>query len=119
MYDLSCRGGLSVYCTSNRYQDEQQWRVVWVGALVTSLLFNFGAYLIGLYLGYGGAQSLLGAAGSLVILMLWISSTAQIIFFGAKFAFVYAAAIGKPILPAAHAVGFKLSRLDTTPTDQE
>ena len=95
------------------------WRVVWVGALVTSLLFNFGAYLIGLYLGYGGAQSLLGAAGSLVILMLWISSTAQIIFFGAKFAFVYAAAIGKPILPAAHAVGFKLSRLDTTPTDQE
>ena len=95
------------------------WRVVWIGALVTSLLFNFGAYLIGLYLGYGGAQSLLGAAGSLVILMLWISSTAQIIFFGAKFAFVYAAAIGKPILPAAHAVGFKLSRLDTTPTDQE
>ena len=95
------------------------WRVVWVGALVTSLLFNFGAYLIGLYLGYGGAQSLLGAAGSFVILMIWISSTAQIIFFGAKFAFVYGAAIGKPILPAAHAVGFKLSRFDTTPTDQE
>jgi len=94
-------------------------RVIWVGALVTSLLFNFGAYLIGLYLGFGGARSVLGAAGSLVILMIWISYTAQIIFFGAKFAFVYAAAIGKPILPAAHAVGFKLSRLDTTPTDQE
>ena len=94
-------------------------RVIWVGALVTSLLFNFGAYLIGLYLGFGGARSVLGAAGSLVILMIWISYTAQIIFFGAKFAFVYAAAIGKPILPAAHAVGFKLSRFDTTPTDQE
>lgn len=95
------------------------WRVVWVGALVTSLLFNLGAYLIGLYLGYGGAQSLLGAAGSLVILMIWISYSAQIVFFGAKFALVYAAAIGKPILPAAHAVGFKLSRFETTPTDQE
>jgi membrane protein len=95
------------------------WRVVWVGALVTSLLFNVGAYLIGLYLGYGGGRSVLGAAGSLVILMIWISYTAQIVFFGAKFALVYAAAIGKPILPAAHAVGFKLSRFDTTPTDQE
>ena len=95
------------------------WRVVWVGALVTSILFNLGAYLIGLYLGSGAAQSLLGAAGSLVILMIWVSYTAQIVFFGAKFALVYAAAIGKPILPAAHAVGFKLSRLDTTQTDQE
>jgi membrane protein len=95
------------------------WRVVWVGALVTSILFNLGAYLIGLYLGYGGAQSVLGAAGSLVILMIWISYSAQIVFFGAKFALVYGAAIGKPILPAAHAIGFKLARLDTTPTDQE
>jgi membrane protein len=95
------------------------WRVVWVGALVTSLLFNIGAFLIGLYLGLGGAQSVLGAAGSFVILMIWISYSAQIVFFGAKFALVYAAAIGKPILPAAHAIGFKLSRLDTTPTDQE
>jgi membrane protein len=95
------------------------WRVVWVGALVTSLLFNIGAYVIGLYLGYGGAQSVLGAAGSLVVLMIWIAYSAQIVFFGAKFALVYGAAIGKPIVPAAHAVGFKLSRLDATPTDQE
>lgn len=95
------------------------WRVVWVGALVTSILFNIGAFLIGLYLGFGGAQSVLGAAGSFVILMIWISYSAQIIFFGAKFALVYAASIGKPIIPAAHAVGIKLSRLETTPTDQE
>jgi membrane protein len=95
------------------------WRVVWVGALVTSLLFNIGAFLIGLYLGYGSAQSLLGAAGSLVVLMIWISYSAQIFFFGAKFALVYASAIGKPILPAPHAAGFKLAWLDTTPTHQE
>jgi membrane protein len=95
------------------------WRVVWVGALVTSLLFNIGAFLIGLYLGLGGAETVLGAAGSFVIIMIWISYSAQIVFFGAKFALVYAAATGKPIVPAAHAIGFKLSRLDATPTDQE
>lgn len=85
------------------------WRVVWVGAAVTSLLFNIGAFLIGLYLGYGVAQTILGAAGSLVVLMVWIAYSAQIIFFGAKFALVYAAAIGKPILPSSNAVSMKLS----------
>ncbi len=85
------------------------WRVVWVGAAVTSLLFNIGAFLIGLYLGYGGTRSVLGAAGSLVVLMIWIAYSAQIIFFGAKFALVYAAAIGRPILPSSNAVGMKLS----------
>ena len=85
------------------------WRVVWVGAVVTSLLFNIGAFLIGLYLGYGGARTILGAAGSLVVLMIWIAYSAQIIFFGAKFALVYAAAIGKPILPSSNAVSMRLS----------
>ncbi len=79
------------------------WRVVWVGALVTSFLFNLGIILIGLYLGHYGTQSALGAAGSLVVIMVWIYYSAQIFFFGAKFARVYAAAIGKPILPASRA----------------
>lgn len=85
------------------------WRVVWVGAVVTSILFNFGAFLIGLYLGYGRAQTILGTAGSLIILMIWIAYSAQIIFFGAKFAFVYALAVGDPILPSSSAVSMKLS----------
>jgi membrane protein len=84
------------------------WRVVWVGALVTAALFNLGAFLIGLYFGYG-AQSALGAASSLIILMIWIAVSAQIIFFGAKFALVYATAIGRPILPASNAVRMKLA----------
>jgi membrane protein len=95
------------------------WRVVWVGALVTSFLFSVGAFVIGLYLGYGGMQSALGAAGSLVIIMIWISYSAQIIFFGAKFALVYASAIGKPILPASYAVSMKLSPADAHPSDPE
>jgi membrane protein len=85
------------------------WRVVWVGAVVTALLFNIGAFLIGIYLGYGGTRTVLGAAGSLVVLMVWIAYSAQIIFFGAKFALVYAAAIGKPILPSSNAVSMRLS----------
>jgi len=85
------------------------WRVVWVGALVTSILFNIGAFLLGLYFGYGGAQSALGAAGSFVVIMIWISYSAQIVFFGAKFALVYGAAIGRPILPASYAMSWKLS----------
>lgn len=88
------------------------WQVVWVGALVTSALFNLGAFLIGLYLGYGKPQTILGAAGSLVVLMIWMAYTAQIIFFGAKFALVYGAAIGKPIVPAANAVAMKLAVAD-------
>lgn len=87
------------------------WRVVWVGAVVTALLFNVGAFLIGLYFGYG-AYSALGAAGSLILLMIWIAYSAQIIFFGAKFALVYASAIGKPILPSSHAVRMKLAEAD-------
>ena len=88
------------------------WRVVWVGALMTSILFNTGAFLLGLYFGYGYVQSLLGAAGSLVIIMTWTAYSAQIIFFGAKFALVYGAAIGKPILPASYAMSLKLSQAD-------
>ncbi len=93
------------------------WRVVWVGALVTSFLFNVGAFLIGLILGYGGVQSALGAAGSLVVIMIWIAYSAQIVFFGAKFALVYASAIGKPILPASYAMTLKLSKSDINPPD--
>jgi membrane protein len=93
------------------------WRVVWVGALVTSILFNIGAFLLGLYFGYGGAQSALGAAGSFVVIMIWISYSAQIVFFGAKFALVYGAAIGRPILPASYATSWKLSPFSLDESD--
>ncbi len=83
------------------------WQVVWVGALVTAVLFNLGIILIGLYLGNYGTQSALGTAGSLVVIMVWVYYSAQIFFFGAKFARVYGAAIGKPILPATRADSVK------------
>jgi len=94
------------------------WRVVWVGAIVTSVLFNIGAFVIGLYLGYGDVRTFLGAAGSLVVLMIWIAYSSQIIFFGAKFALVYASAIGDPILPSSSAVSMKLSVSDEVLIDE-
>jgi len=92
------------------------WSVVWVGSLVTSFLFNIGAFVIGLYLGYYGSSAL-GGAESMVIIMIWIAYSAQIVFFGAKFALVYASAIGRPILPAPYAMGLKLSQLDAPSDD--
>jgi membrane protein len=66
------------------------WRDVWLGAAVTALLFTVGKSLIGLYLGRAGTTSVYGAAGSLVLLLLWIYYSAQILFLGAEFTEVYA-----------------------------
>lgn len=66
------------------------WRDVWLGAAVTALLFTIGKSLIGLYLGRAGTTSVYGAAGSLVLLLLWIYYSAQILFLGAEFTEVYA-----------------------------
>lgn len=66
------------------------WRDVWTGAFITSLLFNVGRLLIGLYLGQGSVASAYGAAGSLVIILLWVYYSAQILFFGAEFTQVFA-----------------------------
>jgi len=81
-----------------------QWRDVWVGALVTALLFTLGKAAIGWYLGRPGTTSTYGAAGSFVALLLWVYYSAQILFFGAEFTQVYAKAYGSQIEPAENAV---------------
>lgn len=82
---------------------EIAWRDVWVGAGVTSFLFTIGQFLIGLYVGYSGAASAYGAAGSLVILLLWVFYSAQILFFGAEFTQVYANRYGQHVRPTGNA----------------
>ncbi len=67
------------------------WRDAAVGAFVASLLFTLGRQLIGWYLGQAGTTSAFGAAGSLVVILLWVFYSAQIFLFGAEFARVYAA----------------------------
>jgi membrane protein len=81
-----------------------QWRDVWIGALVTALLFTLGKAAIGWYLGRPGTTSTYGAAGSFVALLLWVYYSAQILFFGAEFTQVYAKAYGSQIEPAENAV---------------
>ena len=59
------------------------WRDVWVGAFVTALLFGLGKFLLGFYLGRGTFASAYGAAGSLVVLLIWVYYSVQILLFGA------------------------------------
>lgn len=70
------------------------WRDVWLGAAVTSVLFTLGKYLIGLYLGSSNVGSAYGAAGSLLVILVWIYYSAQIFLFGAEFTYVYAQKFG-------------------------
>jgi membrane protein len=80
------------------------WRDVWVGAILTAVLFVLGKFVLGLYLGSGAAGSAYGAASSLVTLLLWIYYSAQIVLFGAEFTQVYANTYGARIEPMEHAV---------------
>jgi len=77
------------------------WKEVWFGALVTAGLFTLGKYLISLYLGSNTLGSTYGAAGSLVILLLWVYYSAQILFLGAEFTQVYANKFGSGIIPTS------------------
>ena len=71
-----------------------EWKDVWVGAVVTALLFSLGKALISLYLGATGIASSYGAAGSLVLVLLWVYYSAQVFLLGAEFTWVYANARG-------------------------
>lgn len=71
-----------------------QWKDVWTGAVFTAMLFTFGKFVISLYISHFGVSSGFGAAGSLVIVLLWIYYSAQIFLFGAEFTWVYANACG-------------------------
>jgi len=81
-----------------------QWRDVWVGAVITAILFGIGKWLLGFYLGSGAAGSAYGAASSLITLLLWVYYSSQILLFGAEFTQVYAAQAGRILRPSDYAV---------------
>lgn len=89
-----------------------KWRHVWVGALVTTLLFTIGKYLIGFYLGNSAFNSAYGAAGSLVIILLWVYYSTVIFLFGAELTSVYAKASGAAIQPYSNAVKVRLVEVE-------
>lgn len=98
-------------------QKKLNWSDVWVGAIITSILFAIGKFALGFYLGRGSVGSVYGAAGSLIVILLWIYYSSLILLFGAEFTQVYARESGswkthreelekhpaKPEAAAAHA----------------
>jgi membrane protein len=80
------------------------WSDVWIGAVLTAALFSLGKFLLGWYLGREGVTSGFGAAGSLVVLLLWVYYSSLILLFGAEFTRVYAEQLGSGLKPAPNAV---------------
>ena len=85
------------------------WHDVWIGAFLTALLFTIGKFALGIYLGKSGVASSYGAAGSLIVLLLWVYYSSQILFFGAEFTQVYANRFGSRVAPADNAVSVQQS----------
>jgi membrane protein len=84
-----------------------RWRDVIVGAIATAILFMLGKFAIGLYLGASKVGSTYGAAGSIVIILLWVYYSAAILYFGAEFTRVYVQHFGARIYPNDYAVWIK------------
>jgi membrane protein len=79
------------------------WNDVWIGAAGTALLFVIGKFLIGWYLGNASISSSYGAAGPVIVMIIWIYYSAQILFLGAEFTQVYANRYGSRVVPKEHA----------------
>lgn len=82
---------------------EIKWHHVWVGSIVTALLFEVGKALIGLYFGKANPGSGYGAAGSIILIMLWVSYSSMIVFYGAEFTHAYAERTDGKIAPDKNA----------------
>lgn len=79
------------------------WRDVWIGAVLTSIFFTIGKFLIGLYLGTSSVASGFGAAGALILILVWVYYSTTIFFFGAEFTKVFAREYGCGIKPTHRA----------------
>ncbi len=88
------------------------WRDVWLGAMVTAVLFAIGNYGISFYLNHSSTATAYGAAGSLIVMLLWIYYSAQIFFYGAEFTQIYANRYGSKVVPASNAVAIRRERVN-------
>ena len=92
-----------------------RWKDVWMGAFVTSVLFTLGKFLIGLYLGSADVGSAYGAAGTIILILLWVFYSSILLFLGAEFTQVYARRYGNPIQPSAYAVRVEKKVIENKP----
>ncbi len=91
-----------------------RWKYLWIGGIFTSFLFNLGIWLIGYYIGQNDPGSTYGAAGSLVLILIWVAYSALIFLFGAAFTRVYAERKDRVILTTGYA-----ERIDKVVVDPE
>ncbi|GAB2709186.1 hypothetical protein GCM10011495_12750 [Hymenobacter frigidus] len=96
-----------------------RWRDVGVGAFITALLFVVGKILIALYIAKADPGSAFGAAGSAIVLLLWVNYSSLIIFFGAEFTQEFADAFGQKVQPKAHAVRVRVEEIPKGESEEE
>lgn len=82
---------------------EVKWRYVWAGSVATAILFELGKFLIGVYIGKAGVANAYGAAGSIVMVLVWVNYSSQLVFLGASFTWIYACDAGYKIEPSEDA----------------
>ncbi|MBP7556814.1 MAG: YihY/virulence factor BrkB family protein [Chitinophagaceae bacterium] len=96
-----------------------QWRHVRAGAIATAVLFMAGKFLIGYYLGHSRMSSAYGAAGSVIVILLWVYYSAIILYFGACFTRAFAIHTGSHVYPNQYAVWIEQVEVESTTTLQE
>jgi membrane protein len=96
---------------------EIKWRTVWTGAFVTAFLFVVGKFGLSFYFGESDPASVYGAAGTIILILLWVYYSCLILFFGASFTFVYAQFKHYPVEPSKYAV--KVKRIKVTQKPKE
>ena len=89
-----------------------KWKDVWVGSFVTALLFVLGKFALSIYFGKANPASAFGAAGSIILVLLWVSYSSMIVFFGAEFTRQYADMHSGGAAPAEHAKKEKPNKND-------
>ncbi|HQZ25476.1 MAG TPA: YihY/virulence factor BrkB family protein [Flavobacterium sp.] len=91
------------------------WKDALIGSSFTSFFFMFGKFAIGFYLGSSTVATVYGAAGSVIIILIWVYYSAIILYFGAEFTKVYANAHGSKIIPNDYAVAIKVEVTELPP----
>jgi len=89
-----------------------RWKDVWIGAIITALLFILGKFALGLYFGKADPASGYGAAGSVVLLMLWVNYSSMILFLGAEYTKQFVVHSGRGIVPVKEAVKLDKAEAD-------
>jgi membrane protein len=89
-----------------------EWRDVLISAVASAVLFSIGKILIGMYLAANDFSSTFGAAGSVVLILVWVNYSSMIMLFGCEFTIVYAKSKGRKIVPKADAVMIEITEIE-------